>query len=80
MYGKCSQECQVNVGVPQGSILDPTLFLLCINDPPDDVICNIDTYADIVGTIPLIKGKGGRTFQKLSHLGEGGEGGFEMFC
>ena len=29
----------------QGSILVPALFLLCINDLPDDV-CNIATYAD----------------------------------
>ena len=44
--GKASQEYPVNARVPQGSILDPTLFLLYINDLPDDVICNIAIYAD----------------------------------
>ena len=41
--GKSSQDYPVNARVTQGSI---TLFLLYINDVPDDVICHIAIYAD----------------------------------
>ena len=44
--GKYSQEYLVNTRVRQGSILDPTLFLLYTDDLPNDVIYNVAIYAD----------------------------------
>ena len=44
--GSLSQEYTVNVEVTQGSSLDLALFLLQVNDLPDDVLCNITIYAN----------------------------------
>ena len=46
LNGKSSQEYTVNAEVSQESILGLQLFLLYINDLPDDVTCNIAIYGD----------------------------------
>lgn len=44
--GKESSWCDITSGIPQGSVLGPVLFVLFINDLPDDLDGSVKIYAD----------------------------------
>ena len=51
----CSDWSEVKSGVPQGSVLGPTLFILYINDLPDSISSIAKIYADDTKILAKLK-------------------------
>ena len=52
-----SKWANIEAGVPHGSILGPLLFLIYINDLPDNLILNSKLFADDVSHFSVINDK-----------------------
>ena len=54
LNGQASAYWKVLAGVPQGSILGPLLFLIFINDIPNNLECNVKNFADDTSLFSLV--------------------------
>ena len=68
LNGQSSSWTNVNAGVPQGSILDPLLFLIYINDLPDSLSSNAKLFADDTSLFSVVHDINASTIELNSDL------------
>ena len=54
LNGKYSSWTNIEAGIPQGSILGPLFFLICINDLSDNLITNPKLFADDISLFSIV--------------------------
>ena len=57
LNGQQSPWTNVEAGVHQGSILGPLLFLIYINDLPENLVSNPELFADDISLFSVIRNK-----------------------
>ena len=55
LSGHSSNWVDVKAGAPQGSIMGPLLFLICINDLPEGLITNAKLFADDMSLFSVVQ-------------------------
>ena len=64
--GDSLTELPVSSGVPQGSVLGPILFLLYINELPDNIQSNVRIFADDTAVYLTVKDRKMQIFSKMT--------------
>ena len=63
LNGQTSSWLNVTAGVPQGSVLGPFLFLIYINDLPEEITSSCKIFADDTSLFSKIENKSYSNFQ-----------------